>query len=50
MTGVQTCALPIFAVLERTAARGTEEMRIVESGDLLVHPKRRFDAITLRTD
>jgi pyridoxine kinase len=43
-------ASAIFAVLERTAARGTEEMRIVESGDLLVHPKRRFDAITLRTD
>jgi pyridoxine kinase len=43
-------ASAIFAVLERTAARGTEEMRIVESGELLVHPKRRFDAITLRTD
>jgi pyridoxine kinase len=35
----------IFAVLERTAARGTEEMRIVESAGLLTHPKRRFDAI-----
>jgi pyridoxine kinase len=43
-------ASAIFAVLERTAARGTEEMRIVESGELLVHPKRSFDAITLRTD
>jgi pyridoxine kinase len=38
----------IFAVLERTAARGTEEMRIVESGDLLAHPKRLFDAIAIR--
>jgi pyridoxine kinase len=37
----------IFAVLERTAARGTEEMRIIESGDLLVRPKRRFDAVSL---
>jgi len=37
-------ASAIFAVLERTAARGTEEMRIVESGELLVHPKRRFAA------
>ena len=37
-------ASAIFAVLERTAARGTEEMRIVESGELLVHPKRRFEA------
>ena len=37
-------ASAIFAVLERTAARGTEEMRIVESAELLVHPKRRFDA------
>src|SRR5262245_8321501 len=35
-------ASAIFAVLERTAARATQEMRIVESGDLLVHPKRRF--------
>jgi pyridoxine kinase len=38
-------ASAIFAVLERTAADGTEEMRIVESAELLVRPKRRFDAI-----
>jgi pyridoxine kinase len=37
-------ASAIFAVLERTAARGTTEMRIVESAELLVHPKRRFEA------
>jgi pyridoxine kinase len=37
----------IFAVLERTAISGTEEMRIVESGELLVHPKRRFDPVAL---
>jgi len=37
----------IFAVLERTAARGTEEMRIVESGALLVHPTRRFEPIAI---
>jgi pyridoxine kinase len=43
-------ASAIFAVLERTAARGTEEMRIVESGELLVHPKRRFDAIAVRSE
>ena len=36
-------ASAIFAVLERTAARGTEEMRIVESGELLVRPPRRFE-------
>jgi pyridoxine kinase len=30
--------------LERTAARGTTEMRIVESAEQLVHPKRRFEA------
>jgi pyridoxine kinase len=36
-------ASAIFAALERTAARGTEEMRIVESAELLVHPKRRFE-------
>jgi pyridoxine kinase len=41
-------ASAIFAVLERTAARGTEEMRIVESAEQLVHPKRRFDAIAVR--
>jgi pyridoxine kinase len=40
-------ASAIFGVLERTAARGTEEMRIVESAEQLVHPKRRFDAILL---
>jgi len=37
-------ASAIYAVLERTAARGTEEMRIVESAEQLVHPKRRFVA------
>jgi pyridoxine kinase len=40
-------ASAIFAVLERTALRGTEEMRIVESCELLVHPGRRFDAIAV---
>ena len=40
-------ASAIFAVLERTAISGTEEMRIVESAGLLVHPKRRFDAIAV---
>jgi pyridoxine kinase len=40
-------ASAIFAVLEKTAARGTEEMRIVESAELLVHPKRRFDAVAV---
>jgi pyridoxine kinase len=40
-------ASAIFAVLERTAARGTEEMRIVESAELLVHPKHRFDATAI---
>jgi len=40
-------ASAIFAVLERTAARGTEEMRIVESAEQLVHPKRRFEAVAL---
>jgi pyridoxine kinase len=38
-------ASAIFAVLERTAARGTEEMRIVETAALLADPTRRFDAI-----
>ena len=38
----------IFAVLERPASSGTEEMRIVESGELLVRPARRFDAIVMR--
>jgi len=37
----------IFAVLERTAISGTEEMRIIESAGLLTHPKRRFDAIAV---
>ena len=38
-------ASAIFAVLERTAISGAEEMRIVESAELLVHPERRFDAV-----
>jgi pyridoxine kinase len=37
----------IFAVLERTAIAGTEEMRIVESAELLVRPARRFDPIAV---
>ena len=41
-------ASAIFAVLERTANSGTEEMRIVESAELLTHPKRRFDAIAIK--
>jgi pyridoxine kinase len=41
-------ASAIFAVLERTALSGTAEMRIVESADLLVRPKRRFDAVAVR--
>ena len=40
-------ASAIFAVLERTAARGTEEMRIVESAEELVRPRRRFDAVAV---
>jgi len=40
-------ASAIFAVLERTAASGTEEMRIVESAEQLVHPQRRFDATAI---
>ena len=40
-------ASAIFAVLERTAARGTEEMRIVESAEWLVHPQRKFDCIAI---
>ena len=40
-------ASAIYAVLERTAADGTEEMRIVESAEQLVHPTRRFDATAI---
>jgi pyridoxine kinase len=40
-------ASAIFAVLERTAVSGTEEMRIVESAEQLVHPARRFDAVAI---
>jgi pyridoxine kinase len=42
-------ASAIFAVLERTAARGTEEMRIVESAEQLTQPKRRFEAVAIRS-
>jgi pyridoxine kinase len=40
-------ASAIFAVLERTAARGIEEMRIVESAEQLVHPEREFESIAI---
>jgi pyridoxine kinase len=40
-------ASAIFAVLERTAADSTEEMRIVASAEQLVHPKRWFDAVAV---
>ncbi len=40
-------ASAIYAVLERTAARGTEEMRIVESAEQMANPKRRFDTIAI---
>jgi len=42
-------ASAIFAVLERTAARATQEMRIVESAALLLHPKRRFEAMAVES-
>jgi pyridoxine kinase len=42
-------ASAIFAVLERTAVSGTEEMRIVESAEQLVRPQRRFDAVAIGT-
>jgi pyridoxine kinase len=40
-------ASAIYAVLERTARSGSVEMRIVESAEQLVHPKHRFDAVTI---
>jgi pyridoxine kinase len=40
-------ASAIFAVLERTAISGTEEMRIVESAEQFVRPQRRFDATAI---
>jgi pyridoxine kinase len=40
-------ASAIFAVLERTAVSGAEEMRIVESAEQLVRPQRRFDAVAI---
>jgi pyridoxine kinase len=40
-------ASAIFAVLERTAAAGTEEMRIVENAAQLVKPERRFECIAV---
>ena len=40
-------ASAMFAVIERTAAAGTEEMRIVESAGALVNPTRRFEAVVV---
>jgi len=42
-------ASAIFAVLENTAARGTEEMRIVESAAQLVNPRRKFECIAINS-
>ena len=42
-------ASAVFAVLERTGISGTEEMRIIECAELLTRPKRRFDAIAVRS-
>ncbi|MBR0871026.1 pyridoxal kinase PdxY [Bradyrhizobium tropiciagri] len=42
-------ASAIHGVLERTAQRGTEEMRIVESADVMLEPKRRFEAVAIAT-
>ena len=41
-------ASAIYAVLARTAAAGTEEMRIVESAEQLVRPTRQFEAVAVR--
>jgi pyridoxine kinase len=43
-------ASAIFAVLEHTALRGTEEMRIIESGDVLVEPPRQFESVSLTAE
>ncbi|HEX7924050.1 MAG TPA: pyridoxal kinase PdxY [Bradyrhizobium sp.] len=40
-------ASSIHGVLVRTAERGTEEMRIVESAELMLDPKPRFAAVTI---
>jgi pyridoxine kinase len=40
-------ASAVYAVLERTAAEGTGEMRIVASAEQLVRPTRRFDAAAI---
>ena len=40
-------ASAVFAVLERTAAYGTEEMRIIGSREELVNPGRRFEAVAI---
>ncbi|WP_338833369.1 pyridoxal kinase PdxY [Bradyrhizobium septentrionale] len=37
----------IHGVLQRTAQRGTEEMRIVESADVMLDPKPRFAAVAI---
>jgi pyridoxine kinase len=45
---LQEAVSAVFAVLERTEAAGTEEMRIVETASLLVQPVRRFEAVLIR--
>ena len=40
-------ASAIYAVLEHTAVRGGDEMRIVETAHSLVDPVRRFDAVAV---
>jgi pyridoxine kinase len=40
-------ASAIYAVLEHTAARGGDEMRLVETAHSLVDPVRRFEAVAI---
>ena len=47
--GLGHAASAIYAVLERTAADGSEEMRIVESAGQIARPERRFEAVAMAT-
>jgi pyridoxine kinase len=46
--GLERAVAAIFALLERTAAAGAEELELVATQDELVEPGRRFPAIRVR--
>jgi pyridoxal/pyridoxine/pyridoxamine kinase len=46
--GLERAVAAMFALVERTAAAGAEELELVAAQDELVDPESRFPALRLR--